>query len=184
MKTPILAFILFHVFEFGGVSDPSDLEGVSVAVVASQDANFVTFEIINQSIDPDPVVTKVAFGSDNGTEFVGHIWLLNDLDVEFVRDDNINIPGANNIGFETWAGFSAAPPPTRNGINGGESMTVSMDAQNLDSLLIAVHVQAINGGSASYVADPWPGIKPEPSTPLMLALGGAMCLMRRARKWL
>ena len=140
-----------------------------------------------------PTITKIAFDDDNGT-LPSPSFANTPPSVAFHANDSVNIPGSNNINFDTTYGFSADPPPTTTGIDPGEQFVISFGntsvvdiilAMSSGELRIGVHVQQIgnNDGSASFVtttSGPVTSV-PEPSSALLLSFAGLSCLMRRKR---
>lgn len=86
------------------------------------------------------------------------------------------LPGGNLIQFRTDYAFRAVAPPTKHGIQNGESLTFQV--ANAPTR-IGLHVQSIGEAetSASLIAT-----VPEPSTGLLIA-GALTILARRRRDW-
>lgn len=99
-----------------------------------------------------------------------------------------NFPAGNTISFNTDERYDVAPPPSTNGVNGGEFITfqlASVSAADFASgaFRVGIHVQGVGTGnqfSESLVNVP---AIPEPHTyALMLAGLGAVGFMARRRR--
>ena len=183
----------FTTFETGGVGDSGALAPIQLNATLSQNGTSLNVIISNDSQPGDdwvtstvPTVTKISF-DDNASILPSPTFANNPPNVVFHANNSVNIPGSNNIGFDTTYGFSADPPPTTTGIDPGEQFVVSFanltadefaKAVNSGDLRIAMHVQQIGKGdwSASYVTQ-----VPEPSSSLLVGIGGILTLIRRRR---
>lgn len=183
---PLLTLFFFTVFESGGVSDPADLAPIRLKVTTEQVGRMAAVTImnatVNDDLDFDPVVTKVVFGGYNESLTLEAIEAIEASGVSFQRDDDVNIPAINSLDFQSSIGFKATPPPTANGINSGELLSIMMETpDDIDALIgsgdivVALHVQSINGGSAAYKTNPFP----EPSVIMLLSVAGFLLLLKR-----
>lgn len=183
----------FTAFETSGVGDPGALAPIQLNATLSQNGTSLDVIISNDSQPGDgwvtstvPTVTKMSF-DDDAAILPAPTFANNPPNVAFHTNNSVNIPGSNNIGFDTTYGFSADPPPTTTGIDPGEQFVVTFanltaaefaNAVENGDLRIATHVQQIGKGdwSASYVTQ-----VPEPSSALLVGLGGVLALVRRRR---
>lgn len=192
----------FSPYEYAGGLPNSDLDPIVInGELTDGGGGTVLFTILNDSSPGDdwvtsdrPTITKIGFEDLTDTISNGSIdsWLGV---VNFHQDNGVNIPGSNNISFNTEFGWVADPPPTTNGIDPGESITFRFDGTLADvhkalsdgDLRIAVHVQQItdNDTSAAYVNDgppPPPDDEvPEPSSGVLVFLTSLGFLIRRRR---
>ena len=147
----------------------------------------VSFRFRNSGLNPSSI-TDVYF--DDGT-LLGIASIQNGTGVSYSSGASPSeLPGGNDIGFETTAGFLADSdsPVQPNGVNPGESLTIVFSLINgktyfdtIDALhggtdlRIGIHVQGFaGGGSESFVN------MPEPITVLLIGLGLAgLGLIRR-----
>ena len=170
---------LYSLDLFEGVGD----DGIDLSFSITQSNDVLDLLITNDSTVRS-VITQIAF-----EDLYAILPSLPVLDAWSVNN-SVNISGSNNIDFSTTLGLEADPPPTRNGINSGEELLISLGGvdynsfiQALDSgdLRLAVHAQGIgeNEISSSYVNTP--EIKPEPSTSMLGAVGITMIVLRRNR---
>lgn len=102
-----------------------------------------------------------------------------------------NLPAGQNVGFDSDYLFQSNPPPSKNGLDTGESLTVAfqslagyagvLGAINDGDLRIGIHVQEIGaqGASASFVNMQ---AVPEPGGALLLGVVGVILLVRRRRQ--
>lgn len=183
----------FYAFETGGVSNMSDLDYIDLEALIVSAAGGVSIEVKNTSVvgDPNvtstqPTVTKIFFEDKAGTLGDSVSITGSTGEVSFVRDDGANLPGGNTIGFQVDTAFSAIPPPTKYGLDPGESVVFLFSGTVYDALVaslvsgdfrIAMHVQQIGSSgqdSASFVNVPEP-------TSAVLGLLGALVLLRRRR---
>ena len=184
----------FYAFETNGVSNLSDLDYIDLEALIVSTAGGVSIEVKNTSVigDPgitagQPTVTKIFF-EDNAGVLSNSVSITGSTgQVSFVRDNNLNLPGGNNIGFDVETAFKAVPPPTLYGLDPGESIVFRFSGTSYDALVaslysgdfrIAMHVQQIGvcgEDSASFV-----NVVPEP-TSAMLGLLGTLVLLRRRR---
>ena len=104
--------------------------GIADSIVASNDGALLTLTF-NASISyPDAVITSVSFdGVAVEPVIVGVSPGFGD--VNFASSTNYNLPGGNTVDFDADFSFTAAPPPTQNGLNDGESITFQFDTLSL-----------------------------------------------------
>jgi len=177
LTTSHAATIILDLFEGAGG------DGVLItATISDSPDNSVDIVLRNDSTISS-VVTTLAINDSTGTLTQP----LTSLDWEVTNA--LAIPGASNIGFDTTFGFKPAPPPTRNGLNPGDELTIMlMDANvnevirsfNSGEMAIAIHVQSIGDDaiSSSYSTH---RITPEPTIPMMLGIAGTCMLIMRRR---
>jgi len=177
LTTSHAATIILDLFEGAGG------DGVLITATINDAPNNGVDIILRNESTISAVVTTLAIQDSTGTLTQP----LTSLDWEIVN--SLAIPGASNIGFDTTFGFKPAPPPTRNGLNPGDELTIMlMDASaneiirafNSGEMAIAMHVQSIGEAaiSSSYVTRK---ITPEPSVAMLLGLSGACMIMLRRR---
>lgn len=183
----------FYAFETDGVSNMSDLDYIDLEALIVSTAGGVSIEVKNTSVigDPgvtagQPTVTKIFFEDKAGVLGDSVSITGSSGQVSFVGDDNLNLPGGTNIGFEVESAFKAIPPPALYGLDPGESIVFLFSGTVYDALVaslvsgdfrIAMHVQQIGidgQSSASFVNVPEP-------TSAMLGLLGTLLLLRRRR---
>lgn len=180
-------------FETGGISDPDVLTPININATLSQNGTSLDVTISNDSTPGDgwitstvPTVTKIGFDVD-GVGLPTPTFANNPPNIIFNADNSVNIPGSNNISFNTTYGFKADPPPTTTGIDPGETFVVTfanttvaqaVKAIHDGDMRIAVHVQQIgkNDQSASFVT-----VVPEPTSAMLVGLAGLLSLVRRRR---
>lgn len=178
ITTSHAATIILDLFEGAGG------EGVIITATINDAPNNGVDIILRNDSTISSVVTTLAIQDSTGLITSQP---FNSLDWEAVN--SLNIPGASNIGFDTTFGFKPAPPPTRNGLNEGDELTIMLMDANVDEIIrafnsgemaIAIHVQSIGDDaiSSSYVTRK---ITPEPSTPMLLGLAGACMILLRRR---
>jgi len=178
LTTTNAATIILDLFEGAGG------DGVEITATISDAPNNGVDIILRNDSTIAAVVTTLAIQDSTG---LITLQPLNSLDWEAVN--SLTIPGASNIGFDTTFGFKPAPPPTRNGLNEGDELTIMlMDADlneiiralNSGEMAIAIHVQSIGDAaiSSSYVTRK---ITPEPSVAMMLGLAGVCMILLRKR---
>jgi hypothetical protein len=162
----------------------------------------VTFEFRNTHADPeDCSITDVYF--DDGS-LLGIASIVNTGGlVEFSQPATPpDLPGGNNVSFETTAGFSADsdPPAQPMGVNPGEELGIIFDLQAgrlfvdvVDELAsgdlrIGIHVQGFSsGGSESFINNgPVPNggnkVIPAPGAVILGSIGiGCVNWLRRRR---
>lgn len=183
----------FYAFETSGVSNTSDLDYIDLEALIVSTVGGVSIEVKNTSVigDPgvtagQPTVTKIFFEDRAGVLSDSVSISGSTGQVSFASDDNLTLPGGNNIGFEVETAFTAVPPPTLYGLDPGESIVFLFSGTVYDALVaslvsgdfrIAMHVQqiGIDGQSSASVVN-----VPEPAS-AMLGLLGMMLLLRRRR---
>ena len=148
----------------------------------------VAFTFRNLNADFQPYINGVYF-DDNASVLSNYVSFPSSGDVVY-QTKTTNLPAGNTIGFDADWSFVADPPPTQNGINGGEEGTFVfslLGGASFDDLIAAIgtgdlrlgiHVQGFRDGSSeSYVNE-----VPEPSTYLLLAMGiiGLMAYRKKA----
>ena len=183
----------FVPFETGGVSNVSDLDYIDLEALIVSVPGGVTIGIYNNSTIGDPYITSTQptitkiFFEDRGGVLGDNVSIQSTSGVvSLERNDSANLPGGNNISFQTDKAFTATPPPTTNGLDPGESVVFLFTGSVYDALVasivsgdfrIALHVQQIgmNGSdSASFVSVPEPGSA-------LLGIMGTLLLLRRRR---
>lgn len=176
-------------FETEGVSNPSDLDSIKINALISSTYSGVTIKISNDSIIGEgyntatmPTVTLILFESTAGVVDSAPTVSAGSA---FLSKDNATLPGGSSIGFNVTFGFSAPPPPVKNGLDPEEYVTFSFAGTDYDGLLtaiaggdfrIGVHVQEIGEtglDSVSLVT------VPEPSAALLGGIGALLLLRRR-----
>lgn len=183
----------FYAFETSGVSNTSDLDYIDLEALIVSTVGGVSIEVKNTSVigDPgvtagQPTVTKIFFEDRAGVLSDSVSISGSTGQVSFASDDNLTLPGGNNIGFEVETAFTAVPPPTLYGLDPGESIVFLFSGTVYDALVaslvsgdfrIAMHVQqiGIDGQSSASVVN-----VPEPAS-AMLGLLGMILLLRRRR---
>lgn len=183
----------FYAFETSGVSNPSDLNYIDLEALIVSTTGGVSIEVRNTSVigDPgitssQPTVTKIFF-EDRAGVLGDSVSITNTPGkVAFVSNDGANLPGGHNIGFEVKTAFTATPPPSKFGLDPGESVIFLFGGTVYDALVssivsgdfrIAMHVQEIGlrgEDSAAFVSVPEPGVA-------ILGLIGTLLLLRRRR---
>lgn len=97
-------------------------------------------------------------------------------------EGNYNLPGGNNISFDSNQSFKARPSPVKNGIQTGGNLIFQFEDVP-DVGRVAMHVQSIGqqGLSASYVSrvDSTATTIPEPSGAMLLGVVGVLALTKR-----
>lgn len=183
----------FVPFEFSGVSNVSDLDYIDVEALVAPATGGVSIGIFNQSTPGDPgvtsttpTVTRIFFEDRAGV--LGNSPSVSSSSgvVSFVRSDGANLPGGNNIDFETSIAFTAAAPRPMNGLDPGESIVFFFGGSDYHSVVagivsgdfrVGLHVQEIGAcaeDSAAFVT-----VIPEPGSALLGLLGALMLLRRR-----
>lgn len=184
----------FVAFETGGVSNLSDLDYIDLEALIVSAAGGVSIGIYNNSAigDPgvtatQPTVTKIFFEDRAGVLGETASVVSSSSGVSFVSNDGATLPGGNNIGFMVDNAFTASPPPSKNGLDPGESVVFLFTGTAYESLVasivsgdfrIGMHVQEIGvcgEDSAAFVS-----VVPEPASAL-LGLLGTLVLLRRRR---
>lgn len=101
--------------------------------------------------------------------------------VNFVQVPSQALPGGNNIGWnaEDDVIFLPVPPPTKNGVNPGESLSFVAQGAPYTGR-VALHVQSI--GETAYSAGYEATVVPEPAAPLALLAAIPVALLRRKRR--
>jgi hypothetical protein len=194
--------------------DVNLLQSVSFTYTLSQGVNATTynFKIANTSTNSlstwvdgtQPTITDIYFDDSslnllNSPTIVGAGTAPPDNSVSYSvgAPGSGNLPGGNNVGFDESYLFSTNPPPSKNGIDPGEFLTVSfqssqgyaaiLGALNTGDLRIGMHVQEIGteGASAAFVStgtlDPGTQAVPEPGSALLVGVVGVILLVRRRR---
>jgi hypothetical protein len=183
----------FVPFEFGGVSNVSDLDYIDLEALIAPEPGGVSIGIFNQSRPGDPGVTSTnptvtRIFLEDRAGVLGNSPSVSSSSgvVSFVRSDGANLPGGNNIDFETGIAFTAAAPRPMNGLDPGESIVFFFGGSVYDSVVasivsgdfrIGLHVQEIGAcaeDSAAFVT-----VIPEPGSALLGMLGALMLLRRR-----
>jgi len=185
----------FTPFEYEGVSNVSDLDYIDLNALVVSTVDGVTVSIRNQSTigDPgvtltQPTVTRIFF-EDRAGVTGGQISIQSyDGEVSFVRNDGANLPGGRNIGFQVESAFTATAPPSKQGLDPGESIRFLLGGTSYEHVVaslvsgdfrIAMHVQEIGRwgeDSAAFVS-----VIPEPGSVLPVLLS-SLLLLRRRRK--
>ena len=177
LTTSHAATIVLDLFEGAGG------DGVLITATISDAPDNGVDIILRNDSTISAVVTTLAINDSTGTLTQP----LTSLDWEVTNA--LAIPGASNIGFNTTFGFKPAPPPTRNGLNPGDELTIMLMDANVNEIIrafnsgemaIAIHVQSIGDDaiSSSYSTH---RITPEPTIPMMLGIAGACMLIMRRR---
>ena len=183
----------FVPFEYSGVSNVSDLDYIDLEALIAPESGGVSIGIFNKSKVGDPAVTSTAptvtriFFEDRAGVLGDSAEIVSSSGgVSFVRNDGANLPGGNRIDFLVDSAYTATPPPSRNGLDPGESIVFRFGASVYDSVVasivsgdfrIGLHVQEIGFGaedSAAFVT-----VIPEPGSALLGLLGALMLLRRR-----
>lgn len=184
----------FVPFEYSGVSNVSDLDYIDLEALIAPEPGGVSIGIFNKSTvgapgvtSSAPTVTRIFFEDRAGVLGDSAGIASSTGGVAFVRNDGANLPGGNNIGFLVDSAFTATAPPSKNGLDPGESIVFLFTGSVYDSVVasifsgdfrIGVHVQEIGFGaedSAAFVT-----VIPEPGSAL-LGLLGTLLLLRRRR---
>lgn len=183
----------FYAFETDGVSNLADLNYVDLEALIVSTTGGVSIEVKNTSVTGDPgitttrpTVTKIFF-EDKAGVLGDSVSITNTPGkVSFIRNDGANLPGGQNIGFDVTTAYKATPPPSKYGLDPGESVIFLFGGTVYDALVssivsgdfrIAMHVQEIGlcgEDSASFVSIPEPGAA-------ALGLLGTLLLLRRRR---
>lgn len=187
--------------------DVNLLQSVSFTYTLSQGVNATSynFTIANtstSSLSPwvngtRPTITDIYFDDSSlnllsSPTIVGSITAPPDNSVSYsvATPGTGNLPGGNNVGFDESYLFNTNPPPSKNGIDPGEVLTVSfqssqgyaaiLGALNSGDLRIGMHVQEIGtqGASATFVSTQ---AVPEPGSALLVGVVGVILLVRRRR---
>lgn len=166
--------ILLDVFE--GVGDPA----VELSLELSYDQNILKLLVINDSTNSS-VITRIAF------EDLSSVLFQPTIPSQWSIDNDVNIPGSNNISFDTNYGLKAKPSPVHNGIASGEQIEIILPNVNKSDVLygfengtirVAMHVQSIgpNSTSSSYTT-----LVPEPTVAMLGGMGMGLILFRRIK---
>jgi hypothetical protein len=169
------AVILLDVFE--GI----DTTGISLSVELIQTQNSELKLLVINDSTIQSVITQIAF------EDLSSILSQPTIPSQWDIDNSANIPGSNNISFNTDYGLKSKPSPIQNGIASGEQIEIILPNVNKSDVLygfengtikMAVHVQSIgsNSTSASYTS-----LIPEPTSTMLSALGMGLILFRRTK---
>lgn len=186
--------------------DVSLLQSVSFQYTLSQgpNANTFYFKIANTSNNSQsswvsgtqPTITNIYFEDSldllSSPSIITFTAVAPDNAVSYsVAADGGNLPAGQNVGFDSDYLFQTNPPPSKNGLDPGESLTVAfqsletysdlLGAINSGDLRIGLHVQEIGtrGASASFVNVQ---AVPEPGGALLLGAVGVILLVRRRRR--
>jgi hypothetical protein len=174
----------------------------------------VTIGIVNSSIPGDgwitsqiPTITTFLFQDQANVLSVPTIQSASP-GVSIVQNNNLNLPGGNNIGFTVESGFRASNPSVKKGLDpnefvyfffGGSSYELVLAGLASGQVKIGMHVQEIGldgEDSASYVNNLYvapndggggsgnsggggPDVIPEPSSALLTLVGTALLFRRR-----
>lgn len=202
----------FEPFEIQGVSHPSDLEYIDINGLVASAFGGVRIGIFNDSAPGDgwvtgeiPTITSIVF-EDQANVLTGAAFESAAPGVTFAQNNNITLPGGNAIGFDVEAGFRAANPQVKKGLDPGEWAYFTFTGSNYLSVVAAIesgdvriglHVQEIgkrakdsasfvntttttgDGGGGSGDNGGPPDVIPEPSSALLTLLGAAFLLRRK-----
>jgi hypothetical protein len=158
----------------------------------------VTFKILNNDPPGAQMTVEQFFIQDLDNLLVlASASITNGTGVVFVVDSNPgNLPGGNSIGFITESSASATPPPTQDGVNPGEWVSVQFSLASATTswndllqsiadsdLWMGVHViNYVSGGSESLVNNGNPVPLPMAGLGGLVLLGGlAAGRIRRTR---
>ncbi|MEY4243456.1 MAG: hypothetical protein RLZZ245_1041, partial [Verrucomicrobiota bacterium] len=208
------ASLNFSPFEIQGVSNPSDLDYIDIDGQVVSSVGGVTIGIVNSSIPGDgwitsqiPTITTFLFQDQANVLSVPTIQSASP-GVSIVQNNNLNLPGGNNIGFTVESGFRASNPSVKKGLDpnefvyfffGGSSYELVLAGLASGQVKIGMHVQEIGldgEDSASYVNNLYvapndggggsgnsggggPDVIPEPSSALLTLVGAALLFRRR-----
>lgn len=186
--------------------DVSLLQSVSFQYTLSQgpNANTFYFTLANTSNNSQsswvsgtqPTITNIYFEDSldllSSPSIITYTAVAPDNAVSYsVAAGGGNLPGGQNVGFDSDYLFKTNPPPSKNGLDPGESLTVAfqslesyadlLGAINHGDVRIGIHVQEIGtqGASASFVNVQ---AVPEPGGALLLGAVGVILLVRHRRK--
>lgn len=185
--------------------DVSLLQSVSFQYTLSQgpNANTFYFTIANTSNNSQsswvsgtqPTITNIYFEDSldllSSPSIITWTAVAPDNAVSYSATSGGNLPAGQNVGFDSDYLFQTNPPPSKNGLDPGESLTVAfqslgtysslLGAINSGDLRIGLHVQEIGpqGTSASFVNVQ---AVPEPGGALLLGAVGVILLVRRRRQ--
>ncbi|NQU70342.1 MAG: PEP-CTERM sorting domain-containing protein [Rhodospirillales bacterium] len=172
--------------------DVTDLGGGGVSILfanSGPEQSTITHIYFDDGVTLD--ATTLTIAGDSGVNF------SLDLDKHTSELDPANLPGGNSLDpqFETMLSVGADNPSPKNGVNPGESVTLSFaslnfqaltDALNSGLLRVGIHVQNFaNGGSESFITtggdDPSTPQIDEPGSLLIFGAGimGVAVLRRR-----
>lgn len=138
----------------------------------------IYFEDSLDLLSSPSIITSTTVGPDNAVSYS-------------VASGGGNLPAGQNVGFDSDYLFQTSPPPAKNGLDTGESLTVAfqslesyadlLGAINHGDVRIGIHVQEIGtqGASASFVNVQ---AVPEPGGALLLGAVGVILLVRHRRK--
>lgn len=186
--------------------DLSLLQSVSFQYTLSQgpNANTFYFTLANTSNNSQsswvsgtqPTITNIYFEDSldllSSPSIITYTAVAPDNAVSYsVAAGGGNLPGGQEVGFDSDYLFKTNPPPSKNGLDPGESLTVAfqslesyadlLGAINHGDVRIGIHVQEIGaqGASASFVNVQ---AVPEPGGALLLGALGVILLVRHRRK--
>ena len=141
------------------------------------------------STAPTPTITQIAFDDDIDLITAQPIIFDNQY-TRFEINNKTKVPGANTVAFNTDYGWKSIPPTISSGVGVGEYVIISIDAVTISEIeeaiegnnfRIAMHVQAIGEANQSAALISTFRILPEPSSLMLLGIGGVVCLLRRKR---
>ena len=166
--------IMLNVFE--GVGDPA----VELSLELSYDQNVLKLFVINDST-VQSVITKISF------EDLSSILSQPTIPSQWNIDNSLNIPGSNNINFDTDYGLKAKPSPVKNGIAAGEQIEIILPNVNKSDVLygfengtirVAAHIQSIGSNS---ISSSYSTLVPEPTSVMLGIIGMGLILFRRTK---
>lgn len=204
----VIANVQFEVFEFdsGGLNSPLlDGANLNLTIFGATSGNEVFFKVSNDSdlLNPNvsltnPTITRIYFDDGLGLLSGGSIFGTKGtvagegVVMEFGAKPG-NVPGGNNIGFDADISLGAIAPPSKNGIDPLEAITIGFDTVSMDAVVaamitgdlrVALHVQEVGShrcASAGFVNRSSVNAVPEPGSALLL-LFAALCGMARRQR--
>jgi hypothetical protein len=187
----------------GGLTSPI-LDGAEFSLtVSSGPGDSFLFQIANIS-DPNhpnvtafkPTITGIYFDDDALlVDFSSYTIFdsVGTIDFSPPPPGPVNVPGGNEIGFYADFGLRATPPPTTNGVDPGEFITLqfnalggatyadTVSALNIGTLRTALHVQQLGIGDDTKYSAGFVNVVPEPGAALLIAISGLLGILRRRR---